>query len=400
MTSMLTVEKDSATAVERHPTEFVERKGLGHPDTICDRAAEELSIALSKYYLEECGRILHHNLDKCVLVGGQSAARFGGGEVLEPIYLLLVGRATINNSGTLKKPVPLGTLVQKTTKGWMRKSFPTLDVETQLIVDYRIKQGSSDLIGNYNASNILRSNDTSFGVAFAPMSETETLVYETEQLLNSAKFKAKYPAIGADVKVMGLRRGETIKLTVAAAIVSKEVDNAADYLSVKKEVVGNIKEHSARFTKREVFVDLNAADDPAKGVFYLTVTGLSAEQGDDGQVGRGNRANGLITPFRPMTLEATTGKNPTSHVGKIYQVASRQVVDGIVEELPDLEQVYCYMLSQIGRPVNEPQSVHVRAFGSASEDKVRRVAEPVVGQALKDLPNLWEGFVRGKFRLY
>jgi S-adenosylmethionine synthetase len=169
---------------------------------------------------------------------------------------------------------------------------------------------------------------------------------------------------------------------------------------MKKEVVGKIKEYSARFTKREVLVDLNAADDPARGVFYLTVTGLSAEQGDDGQVGRGNRANGLITPFRPMTLEATTGKNPTSHVGKIYQVASRQVVDRIVEELPDLEQVYCYMLSQIGKPVNEPQCVHVRAFGSVGEDRVRRVAEPIVEQALKDLPNLWEGFVQGKFRLY
>ena len=400
MTNILTVERDSATSVEKHPTEFVERKGLGHPDTICDRASEELSIALSKYYLEDCGHILHHNLDKCVLVGGQSDARFGGGEVLEPIYLLLVGRATINKNSGLKKPVPLGTLVQKTTKGWMKEAFPTLDVETQLIVDYRIKQGSSDLVGNYNASHILRSNDTSFGVAFAPLSETETLVYETEHLLNSAKFKAKFPAVGADVKVMGLRRSETIKLTVAAAMVSKELDNAADYLSLKKELVEKVKEHSANFTKREVLVDLNAADDPAKGMFYLTVTGLSAEQGDDGQVGRGNRANGLITPFRPMTLEATTGKNPTSHVGKIYQVASRQVVDGIVEELPDLEQVYCYMLSQIGKPVNEPQCVHVRAFGPVSEDKVRRVAEPIVEQALKGIPNLWEGFVQGKFRLY
>lgn len=400
MTNVLTVERDSATSVEKHPTEFVERKGKGHPDTICDRAAEELSIALSKYYMEDCGHILHHNLDKCVLVGGQSDARFGGGEVLEPIYLLLVGRATVNGNGALKKPVPLGTLVQRTTKGWMKESFPTLDVETQLIVDYRIKQGSSDLVGNYNASHIPRSNDTSFGVAFAPMSETETLVYETEQLLNSTKFKNEFPAVGADVKVMGLRRGETIKLTVAAAIVSKEVDNAADYLTVKKEVVGKIEEHSAGFTNREVLVDLNAADDASRGVFYLTVTGLSAEQGDDGQVGRGNRANGLITPFRPMTLEATTGKNPTSHVGKIYQVASRQVVDRIVEELPDLEQVYCYMLSQIGKPVNEPQCVHVRAFGFVGEDRVRRVAEPIVEQALKDIPNLWEGLVQGKFRLY
>jgi S-adenosylmethionine synthetase len=384
--------------VERHPTEFVERKGKGHPDTICDRASEELSIALSKYYIENYGRILHHNLDKCVLVGGQSHASFRGGEVLEPMYLLLVGRATVDFSGG--KPVPLGSLVQKTTKGWLREAFRNLDVDTQIIIDYRIKQGSADLVGNYNASKAFRSNDTSFGVAFAPMSETEKLVFETEQLLNSQKFKSLYPAIGEDVKVMGLRRGDVIKLTVAAAIVSKEVDDADDYVELKANVVGRILDNAAKFTKRKVLVDMNAADDPSKGVFYLTVTGLSAEQGDDGQVGRGNRANGLITPFRPMTLEATSGKNPTSHVGKIYQVASRQVVDRIVEELPDIEQAYCYMLSQIGSPVNEPQCVHVRISGPDGEDRVRRTTEPIVEDVLKTLPSLWKGFVEGKFRLY
>ncbi|MGA1975193.1 MAG: methionine adenosyltransferase [Conexivisphaerales archaeon] len=400
MSNILTIEKDVAQSVEEHPTEFVERKGKGHPDTICDRASEELSIALSKYYIENYGHILHHNLDKCVLVGGQSIARFGGGEVLEPIYLLLVGRATVEVGGRFTRPVPLGTLVQKTTKAWMKESFRNLDVDNQMIVDCRIRQGSADLVGNYNASRIQRSNDTSFGVAFAPMSETEKIVFDTEQLLNSPNFKARYPAVGEDVKVMGLRRGDSIKLTVAAAIVSKDVDGPGDYIELKKEVEGRIKENASKITKRDVQVDLNTADDPAKEVFYLTVTGLSAEQGDDGQVGRGNRANGLITPFRPMTIEATSGKNPTSHVGKIYQVAARQVVDRIVEEVPDVEQVYCYMLSQIGKPTNEPQCVHVRVFGSVSEDKVKRVTEPVVADVLKGIPSLWEGFIQGKFGLY
>ncbi|MDG7049427.1 MAG: methionine adenosyltransferase, partial [Nitrososphaerota archaeon] len=54
--------------------EFVERKGAGHPDTVCDRASEELSMALSRYYLDNFGRVLHHNVDKCVLVGGRSEA--------------------------------------------------------------------------------------------------------------------------------------------------------------------------------------------------------------------------------------------------------------------------------------------------------------------------------------
>ena len=57
--------------------EIVERKGLGHPDTLCDSAAEALSIALSKYYVEHFGRILHHNVDKVALVGGAATVGFG-----------------------------------------------------------------------------------------------------------------------------------------------------------------------------------------------------------------------------------------------------------------------------------------------------------------------------------
>ena len=74
----ITVQKSTGLPVGEGPTEFVERKGVGHPDTICDRAAEELSIALSEYYMERYGRILHHNVDKCVLAGGQSKVYFGG----------------------------------------------------------------------------------------------------------------------------------------------------------------------------------------------------------------------------------------------------------------------------------------------------------------------------------
>jgi S-adenosylmethionine synthetase len=400
MQSILSVEKDPTPPVGLGPIEFVERKGKGHPDTICDKASEELSIALSQYYLENYGRILHHNVDKCVLVGGQANVSFGGGEVTEPMYLLLVGRASFDTNEKGRRAVPVGPIVQGTTRQWLRESFRNLDLDRHIIIDHRIKQGSSDLLGNYNAANTMRSNDTSFGVAFAPLTETEELVLETEHFLNSPAFKGRFPAVGEDVKVMGLRRGDRIRLTVAAAIVSKEVRGATEYGELKKEVVGKIKENASKFTKRDVLVDLNAADDPARGVYYLTVTGLSAEQGDDGQVGRGNRANGLITPFRPMTLEATSGKNPTSHVGKIYQVAAKQVVDRMAKEVPEVDQVCCYMLSQIGTPVDRPQSVHVRVTGNLSQDKAQRAASPIVEDVLEGIPRLWEGFIERKFSLY
>ena len=59
-----------APSPESLPFEIVERKGLGHPDTICDALTENLSRALSRVYLERFGAILHHNVDKVLLCGG------------------------------------------------------------------------------------------------------------------------------------------------------------------------------------------------------------------------------------------------------------------------------------------------------------------------------------------
>ncbi len=397
MYTKITVQKSTGLPVGEGPTEFVERKGVGHPDTICDRAAEELSIALSEYYMERYGRILHHNVDKCVLAGGQSKVYFGGGEVLEPIYLLLVGRAALGG----EKPVPVGALAAGRTREWMGKAFPELDTEKDLVIQQKIRSGSSDLVANYDASHSVPSaNDTSFAVAFAPLTETERLVYETEGYLNSAPFKRKYPAVGSDIKVMGLRMDGKVRLTVAAAMVSKNVRDAAEYAALKEEVKQKLLDNASRITGKEVEVHINAADDPAHNSYYLTVTGLSAEHGDDGQVGRGNRANGLITPFRPMTLEATSGKNPTAHVGKIYNISCQTIASRIAEELPGLGQVHCYMLSQIGKPIDQPQSIHLDATGEVPEEKLRRTASPIIEQALKEIPDLWRGFIERKYSLF
>ncbi|MHA1606475.1 MAG: methionine adenosyltransferase, partial [Candidatus Freyarchaeota archaeon] len=309
--------------------EMVERKGKGHPDVICDRAAEELSVALSKYYIEKTGRILHHNVDKCVLVGGQANAVFGGGEVIEPMYLLLVGRAALNLPDGER--VPIGKLVIKTTREWMSKEFRFLDPSTDVMVDYRIKLGSVDLVENFELGvDVPRANDTSFGVAFAPLTETEKLVYMAERTLNSPEVKKRCPEIGEDIKVMGVRWNDKIDLTVACAIISSLTPDRDHYMNVKEAVKEIIYKLASGITDKEVRVEVNTADEPERDIFYLTVTGTSAEHGDDGQVGRGNRANGLITPYRPMTLEATAGKNPVSHVGKTYNIAARKIVETLV----------------------------------------------------------------------
>lgn len=400
MATPIVVRPGRGLRVEEVPVEMVERKGRGHPDSLCDRASEELSIALSKFYLKEFGRVLHHNVDKCVLVGGQSQATFGGGEVLEPLYLLLVGRAALIVEYKKRAvKVPAGTMAVEGTQKWMREAMRFLDPTRHLVVDSRIRSGSVDLVHVFDEdAGVPMANDTSFGVGFAPLSDTERIVLDTEQFLNGSEMKRKYPALGEDIKVMGVRRGDAVQLTIACAIVSSQVKNKEAYLSLKAAVESAVARRAGKMTNREVAVSMNTADRPERGSFYLTVTGTSAEHGDDGQVGRGNRANGLITPYRPMTLEASAGKNPITHVGKIYNIAARLVAERLVEAEPALKQVHVNMVSRIGAPIHEPTVVDVEMHGGSKA--TQRNAEDIAAGVLEEMDTLWKRFLERKFMVF
>ncbi|MCC6052891.1 MAG: methionine adenosyltransferase [Desulfurococcaceae archaeon] len=347
--------------------ELVERKGLGHPDYIADAASEVASRALCKYYLKEFNTLLHHNLDKTLLVGGQASPRFGGGVVVEPIYIIVAGRATTDvRIGGATYQVPFGKLVVEAVKEWIKSNFRYLDPESHVIVDYKIRKGSTDLVAVFEKGKeqVPLANDTSIGVGFAPLSPLERLVYETERLLNSRDFKKKYPAVGEDIKVMGLRKDKHIVLTIATAIIDREVRNERDYKSIKNNVIEEVKALAHKIVPDYgVEVNVNTADIEEKGIYYITVTGTSAEHGDDGATGRGNRANGLITPMRPISLEATAGKNPVNHVGKIYNVLAKIIAEKVYKNYEHLfSDIYIEILSQIGKPINEPLIASVKAI--------------------------------------
>ncbi|MDQ7037606.1 MAG: methionine adenosyltransferase [Aquificota bacterium] len=392
------VTKMTFEPVHAQKAEIVERKGVGHPDTICDSLAEELSVALSRLYLEEFGAIMHHNVDKALLVGGVANPTFGGGEVKVPIEIYLVGRAVNEVDG---RKLPLEDLAVEVARSWIRENIRNLDPDRHVVVRPRIKPGSRDLVDLFmrfqKGGEIPLANDTSFGVGFAPLNDLERIVLETERLLNSPQVKEKHPEIGEDVKVMGVRIGDRIRITVACAFVSKYVSNLSDYLEKKELVHRKVTDLASGITDREVEVFVNTADDPKRGSIYITVTGTSAEQGDDGQVGRGNRVNGLITPYRPMSLEAAAGKNPVSHIGKIYNVVANVIADRVVREVEEVEEAYCYIVSQIGRPINEPQvcdvKVRTRKDVSGIEGKVRAVAE----EELARMPETWKRFLSKEF---
>ena len=394
MARNIVIEPLCQTHIEKQDVEIVERKGIGHPDSIADGLAESVSRALCKMYIKRFDRVLHHNTDEAQVVGGQSAPAFGGGVLLEPIYILLVGRATTEVDG---ERLPYRSVAIKAARNYLRKHCSHLDIETDVTLDCRIGKGSVDLRGLYEIQKLL-ANDTSFGVGFAPLSETEKVTLETEQYING-RLKKSMPEVGEDVKIMACRSKDSINITVAAAMVGSETPDKDHYKSVVNELREKVHDHALHFTSRDINVDVNTADDFKNKVYYLTVTGLSMENGDDGSVGRGNRANGLITPFRPMSLEATAGKNPVTHVGKMYNILANLIANDIAKELKgDVLEVNVRLLSQIGKPIDQPQTASIQPLlaDGVKMSSVKKEIRGITDCWLEDICKITDLIVKGK----
>lgn len=388
--------------IEKQDIEIVERKGKGHPDSISDGIAESVSRALCETYIDKFGGILHHNTDEVQITAGESSPEFGGGDIIKPMDILLTGRGISEVDGV---KIGLDRVAITAAKEYLNEHILNLCVETCTVVECKIGHGSGDLVNVFGRKNTVPSaNDTSFGVGYAPFSETENIVMDTELMLNSADFKKKYPEIGEDIKVMGLRDKEKITLTIAIAMVSQYINDLDHYISVLEEVKDIVLDKASKYTSREVEVFINTADnlDTEDPSIYLTVTGTSAEMGDDGSVGRGNRANGLITPNRPMSMEATSGKNPINHVGKIYNLLSNEMAKEITKEVEGVKQVHIMTLSQIGKPIDQPKasSAQIIPEEGHSLNSVRSDVEGIMDSWLENISQITDMLVEGKLRTF
>ncbi len=376
--------------------ELAERKGLGHPDTVCDSLAEAFSVALSRHYVERFGAILHHNVDKALLWGGAARPAFGGGEVLAPIEVYLSGRATHEFRGVT---IPVADIAVESSRAWLAAHLPRLDAVKHVRIHPLVRPTSPDLAELFfrGFGRTALANDTSFGVGFAPLDALERAVLAAERRLNEPAVKAAHPAIGEDVKVMGLRRGAAIELTVACAFVGRHVPDMKAYRDVRARARTLALEAAREASGAQLDAAINTADGDTEDSIYLTVTGSSAEAGDDGQVGRGNRANGLITPGRPMSLEALAGKNPVSHVGKIYNIAARRIAEGVVAQVEGVVEAHCLLLSRIGHPIDQPELFEMRVrSGEAGtlENLAPRVVD-VARDGLAGAGRLWREALAG-----
>ncbi len=333
-------------------------------------------------------------------MAGESIPKFGGGRITKPIYFLISGRATKTFNGV---NIPADAIAVEAARDYIRKILPLINMERDVIVDCRMGNGSTDLQDVFRSceGKVPRANDTSFGVGHAPFSEAESIVRGVAAFIDDT-LRPKYPVIGQDCKIMCMRDGDAVTLTVAMAFVDRYCSGIAEYVEQKNVLAEQITLVAKQFTTRKINVAINTADDLEAGSVFLTVSGTSAEMGDDGSVGRGNRANGLITPNRPMSMEATSGKNPINHIGKIYNLLATQIAQDCVAEVDGIEEMYVRILSQIGYPIDEPHVASAQILTKPGVDmkSVKPDVEAIIDGWLEKTTTITEKVIRGELSTF
>jgi len=395
----IVVEEFKQIPLEKQKLEIVERKGLGHPDSMCDAILDRVSVELSKEYLKKFGMIMHHNADKSLLVAGEVETRFGGGKVKQPMLLIFGDRATEEVEGT---KIPVKDIAIGAAKSWIKENLRFVNPEKHMRYQVELKPGSAALTDIFKRKGrVFSANDTSAAVGYAPMTWTEQLVLKTERYLNSPEFKKEFPEAGEDIKVMGFRKNDELNLTVGVAFVDRFVKSEEDYFRKKEEILERLYAFvEGNSVLKKINLNLNTLDMRGRGVggTYLTVLGTSADGADSGQVGRGNRPNGVIPLNRHTGSEAAAGKNPVSHVGKIYNLLTHRIANEIYSQVSGLDEVYVWIVSQIGKSIDDPAIAAARVITKPSTtiESVRRQIAEVVDAELENIDKFCMMLAEGK----
>lgn len=332
---------EGATAAESE-LEIVERKGIGHADSLADGISEyiELSIAREATSL---ANVPYHFSDKVLIIGGRSEPMFRGGKILKPVRIIPI---------CVGDPKALDTnRIAAYTRDYVERIIPRIPPEA-VEVQPEVIPATRQAFGEYSIDQE-RCDDTSIAVAYGPLSPSEQLVLDIESHLNSDRVRSELPMIGPDIKVMLSRVRKSVEITIACAFIGSELAGIQDYLEAKdlvaKEATRILESSGLAGT-----VGVNVDDIPNKGLVYITVTGSSIEHGECGFTGRGNRANGLISPTRWMTIEAISGKSTINHPAKLYSLCSQKLCDEVLRNCPDVKEISVVMLGRIGEKISRP----------------------------------------------
>lgn len=365
------------------PTEIVERKGLGHPDTLADGVAEAISVAYSRYCLNAFGVVLHHNVDKLALLGGEARADFGSGIMRSPIRLLVNGRMSERFAEAV---VPYEAIQDEAARGYLRRRLPHLDADRWVQI-LRLTTGFShhshwyrprsraDIPDAHNPE----ASDTAVCVGYWPLSVIERLVLDLERCLYTDTLEPRFPFVGQDIKILAIRTGLEVDVMLCVPLIAEETPTVQVYrdrLAMLHHLFMELT--SERMPGYEVTVSLNTRDRDDRHDYYLTVTGTSLEGGEEGVVGRGNRTNGLIPSLRPYSIEAPHGKNPRFGAGKVYGVLAQRMAEALSTGLACACTVV--LISQNGAPLDMPRHVIVELSEKRAVDEVETIATRVMSE--------------------
>ncbi|MFA5133684.1 MAG: methionine adenosyltransferase [Patescibacteria group bacterium] len=310
-------------------SDIVERKGIGHPDTLADLIAEDFSNTYSKYCLKKFGGILNHWVDKIVLSGGVSELEYGSKKIIKPITAYLFGKAvdTVGDS-----TIPIEDMFIDSCKKVFRGVFR--DKKILDAITYKIdinngigKEHAKQFYAPSTKKDILtaesfKSNDTIICSGYAPYSITERLAIDIENYINSNKFKNKFAYTGYDVKVMIARTDNFFDITVCIPFIADRTPSFDFYrigkdiiLKELKKFISGIRYFDGNF---DFSININTKDFGEHA--YLVAFGSALDKGDFGAVGRGNKYSGVISLNRKTNIEAVAGKNPQNHSGKLFTI--------------------------------------------------------------------------------
>ena len=370
--------------------EVVERKGLGHPDTLVDGIAEFSEIQYAKHCLERFGAIPHHNLDKAMLLGGLCLQQFGGNDFQSPLRMMFMGRASRSFGG---EEIPLADIQDEAARTYLQRVMPHLD-----IADPRV-YGAESLTSDHStrpfwfsprsiedlpeySSHGPTANDTATMISYWPLTDTEKLTLDLEGYFYKDGVdglpKPRFEYVGQDIKVMSVRHGDTINATLAIPQVACNTPNSDVYFEREQQIERDLQEYAEELIadRANVNVIVNTQTKGPNPRPYLVTGGSCTDFGEEGAVGRGNKTHGIISSFRPNTMEAPHGKNPTYFVGKLLGYQADLIAKTVYEALGTRCQVV--LQANLGDQLFDPSKIIV----STDKDVDRRDVESVVADCL------------------
>ena len=324
--------------------EIVERKGLGHPDTIADGLANIISIRYSKYCLQNFGAILHHNIDKVYVGGGMFLSEFGSTKMIEPIHVVVNGRMSNEFAGT---KIDIVAIAVKAVHDYLRRILPCLNVEKHLDIVVNSTQNMPNMnnphwykprgISDLPEFENLTANDTAICIAHTPMTVTERFAYRLETFFREEnRLEPRFPDYGQDIKVMAVRENDLIDVTMCVPVMAGRIKNIREYYEKVHQIESVLQREASAGLGSQTRSHVRIKVNPSKGEkpkIYILGIGSCIEGGEEGLVGRGNDNNGVISIFRPHSVEVPHGKNLKYHAGRVLGYLTKRLADSIHQNL-------------------------------------------------------------------